>query len=107
MHQHSRSRARRTSHSRWSARRTAVAYALACLAAAVTLVAERGAKVPAETLLDRAILEAIDQELSGVAAKDHVSLLPQLHRVPASPVFHDAVAYVMGRANACRPGDVH
>lgn len=56
--------------------------------------------LPAEMLLDRTILKALDEELSGVAAKDHVARLTQFHRVPASPGFHDAVEYVMNRAQA-------
>jgi hypothetical protein len=63
--------------------------------------------VPAETLLDRAVLKALDEELSGVAAKDHVGRLAQLHRVPASPGFHQAIEYVMDRARAAGLGDVH
>src|SRR6058998_3165488 len=62
---------------------------------------------PAETLLDRAVLNALDDELSGVAAKDHVARLTQFHRVPASPGFHDAIEYVMGRAKAAGLSDVH
>jgi hypothetical protein len=76
-----------------------------------TLSALAGAQsetlLPAETLLDRAVLKALDEELSGVAAKDHVSRLSQLHRVPASTGFHDAVAYVVDRAKAFGLGDVH
>jgi hypothetical protein len=63
--------------------------------------------LPAETLLDRATLTALDEELSGVAAKDHVSRLTQLHRVPASPGFHDAIEYVRDRAVAIGLKDVH
>lgn len=63
--------------------------------------------LPAETLLDRAILKALDEELSGVTAKDHVARLTQLHRVPASPGFHDAIEYVMSRARAIGLSDVH
>src|SRR3954463_15979309 len=77
------------------------------LLAAVTLGAQRPPTVPAETLLNRAVLTALDQELSGVAAKDHVSRLTQLHRVPASPGFHDAIQYVMDRAKAIGLSDVH
>jgi aminopeptidase YwaD len=62
---------------------------------------------PAETLLDRAVLRALDDELSGVAAKDHVSRLTQLHRVPASPGFHEAIEYVRERAIAVGLSDVH
>ena len=62
---------------------------------------------PAETLLSREVLKALDDELSGVAAKDHVSRLTQMHRVPASPGFHEAIEYVMGRAKAFGLSDVH
>src|SRR5438876_10399146 len=74
--------------------------AIAIVVALQTVSAQSIPTVPAETLLDRTILTALDQELSGVAAKDHVGRLTQLHRVPASPGFHDAVEYVMGRAKA-------
>jgi aminopeptidase YwaD len=77
------------------------------LAAAATLSAQPGPALPAETLLDRAVLKALDEELSGTAAKDHVSRLAQWHRVPASPGFHDAIGYVMGRAQAFGLSDVH
>jgi len=76
------------------------------LVAALTLSAQSqqqlqsGPTLPAEMLLDRTILKALDEELSGVAAKDHVARLTQFHRVPASPGFHDAVEYVMNRAKA-------
>jgi hypothetical protein len=63
--------------------------------------------VPAEALLDRAVLRALDEELSGTAAKDHVARLAQLHRVPASPGFHDAIDDVMSRANTFGLSDVH
>ena len=62
---------------------------------------------PAEKLLDRAVLKALDEELSGVAAKDHVARLTQLHRVPASPGFHDAIEYVRERAVTIGLHDVH
>src|SRR3954469_12330492 len=75
--------------------------------AAATVSAQSPAKLPAETLLDRAILKALDEELSGVAAKDHVSRLTQLHRVPASTGFHDAIEYVKERATAYGLSDVH
>ena len=84
---------------------------LALLALSVSTVAPLFAEpppvLPAETLLDRAVLRALDEELSGVAAKDHVSRLTQLHRVPASPGFHDAVEYVMARGRAYGLSDVH
>src|ERR1051325_1959427 len=81
------------------------AIALAGIAAFVRAEAEP--LVPAETLLDRSVLRALDEELSGVAAKDHVARLAQWHRVPASPGFHEAIAYVMERARAIGLSDVH
>ncbi len=75
--------------------------------AAATLSAQSTPRLPAEALLDRAILKALDDELSGVAAKDHVARLTQLHRVPASPGFHEAIEYVMSRAKAIGLSDVH
>ena len=78
--------------------------------AAVTLAAQPvppPPTLPAETLLGRSVLKALDDELSGVAAKDHVARLAQFHRVPASPGFHDAIEYVMGRARAIGLSDVH
>ena len=75
--------------------------------AAATLSAQSTPKLPAEALLDRTVLKALDEELSGVAAKDHVGRLAQLHRVPASPGFHEAIEYVMGRAKAAGLSDVH
>src|SRR3954471_15488186 len=77
------------------------------LLAVAALNAQRAPTVPAETLLDRTVLTALDEELSGVAAKDHVSRLTQLHRVPASPGFHEAIEYVMSRATAAGLSDVH
>ena len=80
---------------------------LALAGVAATAVAADLERVPAETLLDRAVLKALDDELSGVAAKDHVAQLAQWHRVPASPGFHQAIDYVMGRAKAFGLADVH
>ena len=62
---------------------------------------------PAETLLDARVLKALDEELSGTAAKDHVSHLAQFHRVPASPGFHQANEYVMDRAKSYGLRDAH
>ncbi len=75
--------------------------------AAATLCAQPAPKLPAEALLDRSVLKALDEELSGVAAKDHVGRLAQMHRVPASPGFRDAIEYVMARATAAGLADVH
>jgi hypothetical protein len=76
-------------------------------AVGVTLVAQSGPTLPAETLLTRPILKALDDELSGVSAKEHVVRLAQQHRVPASPGFHNAIEYVMDRAKAFGLADVH
>src|SRR3954469_14378541 len=82
--------------------------ALLIVLVTATLVAQAPEpRLPAETLLDRAILKALDEELSGVAAKDHVARLAQLHRVPASPGFHDAIEYVMARAKAAGLAELH
>src|SRR6266446_4676958 len=86
---------------------TRIATLALSLAAAATLSAQPAPTVPAETLLDRTVLKALDEEISGTAAKDHVSRLAQWHRVPASPGFHDAIEYVMGRAQALGLSDVH
>ena len=82
-------------------------YAAAAALAGVAVAARPAAKAPAETLLDPAVLSALDAELSGVAAKDHVSRLAQMHRVPASPGFHEAIEYVAERARAFGLSDVH
>src|SRR5256885_4838963 len=86
-------------------------FRLALVLASMTIVAtgaqRAAAPLPAETLLAPSILAALDQELSGVAAKDHVAHLSQLHRVPASPGFHEAVEYVVARAKAAGLSDVH
>jgi len=98
---------------RGSQARAGRALVAAILAAGVSpaRAADRGAaggpEVPAETLLDRSVLRALDEELSGVAAKDHVARLALLHRVPASPGFHEAIEYVRGRARAIGLSDVH
>jgi aminopeptidase YwaD len=62
---------------------------------------------PAELLLSRDVLRALDEELSGVAMRDHVSRLAQLHRVPASPGFHEAVVYIESRLRVAGMSDVH
>ena len=74
---------------------------------AAAVSAQPSPTTPAETLLGREVLKALDEELSGVAAKDHVSRLTQLHRVPASPGFHEAIEYVMDRARAAGLADAH
>ncbi len=83
------------------------ALSLVTLAVAIRLTAQPAPTVAAETLLDRATLQALDNELSGAAAKDHVYRLTQLHRVPASTGFHEAIEYVTSRARAFGLSDVH
>src|SRR5690348_14255027 len=80
------------------AMRHATAIVLCVVAAVLVIHGQEGPRVPAETLLPREVLVALDQELSGTAAKDHVARLTQMHRVPASPGFHEAIEYVMSRA---------
>jgi aminopeptidase YwaD len=75
--------------------------------AAASAAAQDVRRTAAETLLSREILIALDTELSGTAAKDHVARLTQLHRVPASPGFHEAIEYVMSRARSYGLTDVH
>jgi aminopeptidase YwaD len=82
--------------------------ALAATLALTSLVgAQPPARLPAEMLLDTDALKALDEELSGVAAKGHVARLAELHRVPASPGFHEAIVYVSDRAKAFGLSDVH
>ncbi len=64
------------------------------------------AQSPAETLLTPSVVTALDEELSGTAARDHVSRLTAFHRVPASPGFHDAIEYVRGRLEAYGLSDI-
>ena len=76
--------------------------------AAATLAAQPAPKLPAETLLDRAVLEgarrgAVRRRRQGSRRRGST----QLHRVPASPGFHEAIEYVMGRAKAVGLSDVH
>ena len=87
--------------------RHATASLVAALVSVVPLAGQAPPPSPAERLLDRSVLTALDQELSGTSAKDHVSRLAQMHRVPASPGFHDAIEYVMGKAKAYGLSDVH
>src|SRR5262249_55304369 len=90
-----------------SARMRQALFCLVTAIAAASAAAQEARKSAAETLLSREILIALDAELSGTAAKDHVARLTQLHRVPASPGFHEAVEYVMSRAKAYGLTDVH
>jgi hypothetical protein len=86
------------------ARLTLTVTAAAALAAGAAAVR---AQTPAETLLDPATLRALDEELSGATARDHVSRLGEFHRVPASPGFHDAIDYILSRARGYGLTDAH
>ena len=77
------------------------------VAAAAAAWGRASAQSPAESLLTPAVLKALDQELSGNTARDHVSRLTQFHRVPASPGFHQAIDYIMTNARAYGLSDVH
>lgn len=81
------------------------------VAAGVTLGAQGPPQgpppTPAESLLGPAVLRALDDELSGTRARDHVQRLTGLHRVPASPGFHDAVQYVRDQVTVMGLTDVH
>src|SRR6185295_128460 len=90
----------------FTTRRTFCVLAMAA-AATAALVAQPGPTLPAETLLARQVIKALDDELSGASAKEHVVRLAQHHRVPASPGFHNAIEYVMERAKSFGLADVH
>jgi aminopeptidase YwaD len=62
---------------------------------------------PAELLLAPAVLRAFDEELSGNLMRDNVARLAAIHRVPASPGYHDAAEWVMATARAYGLSDVH
>ncbi len=80
------------------------------LVAAAALTATAGvasrAQTPAETLLGAQVLKALDEELSGTRMLDHVATLAQIHRVPASPGYHDAATYLVAKARAYGLSDV-
>jgi len=62
---------------------------------------------PAELLLPPGVLRAFDEELSGTLMRDHVAHLAGIHRVPASPGYHEAAEWLMARARAYGLSDVH
>ena len=54
------------------------------------------------------VLRAFDEELSGTLMRDHVGPpRPAIHRVPASPGYHEAAEWLMARARAYGLSDVH
>lgn len=69
--------------------------------------ARTATRSPAEVLLSRDTLKALDEELSGTLMRDHVAHLAGIHRVPASPGYHEAAEWVMARARAYGLSDVH
>ena len=79
-----------------------IAIATACLA-----LSAGHAQTPAETLLGTQVLGALDEELSGTRMLDHVNTLAGIHRVPASPGYHEAAEYLVARAKAYGLSDVH
>jgi hypothetical protein len=62
---------------------------------------------PAELLLAPSVLRAFDEELSGTLMRDHVARLAGVHRVPASPGYHEAAEWLMAQARAYGLSDVH
>ena len=72
------------------------------IAAAATLSAQSTPTLPAETLLDRAVLKALDEELSGVPATDHAPRPTPTPRVPPSPGFPETTVAVTGPARGAR-----
>jgi hypothetical protein len=69
--------------------------------------ASQAARSPSELLLGPAVLEALDEELSGTLMRDHVAHLAGINRIPASPGYHEAAEWVMARARANGLTDVH
>jgi aminopeptidase YwaD len=65
------------------------------------------ARSSAELLLAPRVLRALDEELSGTLMRDHVAHLAGVHRVPATPGYHEAAEWVMARARAYGLSDVH
>lgn len=62
---------------------------------------------PAELLLAPAVLRAFDEEIAGTLMRDHVARLAGMHRVPASPGYHEAAEWLMAQARAYGLSDVH
>ena len=62
---------------------------------------------PAEFLLAPDALRAFDEELSGTLMRDHVGHLSAIHRVPASPGYHEAAEWLVTRARAYGLSGVH
>ncbi len=78
---------------------------LLCLAASG--LAAQSPSSPAELLLTPEVLRAFDEEIAGTLMRDHVAHLAAIHRVPASPGYHDAAEWLMAKARAYGLSDVH
>jgi hypothetical protein len=87
--------------------RLTIATVVAATGAALLGPAAPRAETPAEALLAPPILRALDDELSGMRMRDHVARLAAIHRVPASPGYHEAAEYLMAQARAYGLSDVH
>src|SRR5690348_5335496 len=61
-------------------------------------VATTGAQQPG--LLPKSTVAAFASELSGETAKRNLEYLTRLHRMPGSPDFHQAIAFLAGRLEA-------
>jgi hypothetical protein len=88
---------------------TAAQQAPAAAARAPTPGPSAGTAAPssAELLLAPRVLRAFDEELSGALMRDHVAHLAAIHRVPATPAYHEAAEWVMARAKAYGLSHVH
>ena len=53
-------------------------------------VVAQSSSSPAELLLAPDILRAFDEEIAGTLMRDHVAHIAGIHRVPASPGYHEA-----------------
>ncbi len=82
-----------------------LAVVLSCLASPP--VRAQAPSSPAELLLAPHVLRALDEEISGTVMRDHVAALSGMHRVPASPGYHEAVEWLTARARAYGLSDVH
>lgn len=80
---------------------------LLCLCLGMPGVVAQSPSSPAELLLAPDVLRAFDEEIAGTLMRDHVAHLAGIHRVPASPGFHEAVEWVMAKARAYGLSDVH
>jgi len=76
-------------------------------AIAILLTAAAGTQPAKTSLLPDSQLTAITSEASGALAKDTIIALGHLHRVHASPGFHQAAEYIADRARDYGLEEVH